>query len=42
MQATISEAQQKVPGYTYKGFCKKAVAAGCAGYIVPFPGRRAL
>lgn len=42
MQAAIREAQQQVPGYTYKGFCEKAVAAGCGGYIVSFSGRRAL
>jgi uncharacterized protein YbcV (DUF1398 family) len=42
MQAAIREAQQLVPGYTYKGFCEKAVSAGAAGYIVSFSGRRAL
>jgi len=42
IQATIKEAQHLVPGYTYLGFCKKVVSAGCAGYIVSFPGRRAL
>ena len=42
MQAAIREAQQQAPGYTYKGFCEKAVLAGCAGYIVSFSGRRAL
>ncbi len=42
IQAAIKEAQQLVPGYTYKGFCKKVAAAGCAGYIVSFSGRRAL
>ena len=42
MQAAIREAQQLVPGYTYKGFCTKAATAGCAGYIVSFSGRRAL
>ncbi len=42
MQAAIREAQQQVPGYTYKGFCEKAVLAGCAGYVVSFSGRRAL
>ncbi len=42
IQAAIREAQQLVPGYTYKGFCAKVAAAGCAGYIVSFPGRRAL
>jgi len=42
MQAAIREAQQQVPGYTYTGFCEKAVLAGCTGYIVSFSGRRAL
>lgn len=42
MQEAIREAQQQVPGYTYRGFCEKAVLAGCAGYIVSFSGRRAL
>ncbi|HQS10559.1 MAG TPA: DUF1398 family protein, partial [Xanthobacteraceae bacterium] len=42
LQAAIGEAQQQVPGYTYMGFCEKAVAAGCAGYLVSFSGRRAL
>ncbi len=42
IQAAIMEAQQQVPGYTYKGFCEKVVTAGCAGYIVSFSGRRAL
>jgi uncharacterized protein YbcV (DUF1398 family) len=42
IQAAIKEAQQLVPGYTYKGFCGKVVSAGCAGYMVSFSGRRAL
>ncbi len=42
VQAAIREAQQLVAGYTYKGFCRKVAAAGCAGYIVSFSGRRAL
>ncbi|SLN44372.1 DUF1398 domain-containing protein [Oceanibacterium hippocampi] len=42
MRAAIREAQQQAPGYSYRGFCEKAVAAGCAGYIVSFPGRRVL
>ncbi len=42
LQAAIREAQQQVPGYTYRGFCAKAVSAGCAGYVVSFSGRRAL
>ena len=42
MQAAVREAQQLVDGYTYKGFCEKAAAAGCAGYVVSFSGRRAV
>lgn len=42
IQAAIREAQQMVPGYTYRGFCAKVAAAGCAGYFVSFSGRRAL
>lgn len=42
IQAAIKEAQQLVPGYTYAGFCRKVMAAGCAGYIVSFIGRRAV
>lgn len=42
IQTAIKEAQQLVPGYTYIGFCEKVVAAGCAGYMVSFSGRRAL
>jgi uncharacterized protein YbcV (DUF1398 family) len=40
--AAIREARMQVPGYTYLGFCAKARAAGCTGYIVSFPGRRAV
>jgi uncharacterized protein YbcV (DUF1398 family) len=42
LKAAIREAQTLAPGYTYKGFCAKATAAGCAGYVVSFTGRRAL
>jgi uncharacterized protein YbcV (DUF1398 family) len=42
IKAAIREAQREVPGYTYKGFRIKVMAAGCAGYIVSFPGRRAV
>lgn len=42
IEAAIREAQQLVPGYTYAGFCAKVMAAGCAGYIVSFTGRRAV
>ncbi|MFG1426317.1 DUF1398 domain-containing protein [Roseixanthobacter glucoisosaccharinicivorans] len=42
LQAAIRDAQQQVAGYTYTGFCERAVSAGCAGYVVSFSGRRAL
>ena len=42
IQAAIREAQQLVPGYTYAGCCAKVMAAGCAGYMVSFTGRRAV
>lgn len=42
VREAIREAQSLVPGYTYKGFVAKVAAAGCAGYIVSFPGRRVL
>ncbi len=42
VQAAILEAQTLAPGYTYPGFCRKVAAAGCAGYIVSFLGRRAV
>ncbi|QUD90640.1 DUF1398 family protein [Phenylobacterium montanum] len=42
LKGAIHEAQTLAPGYTYKGFSAKAKAAGCAGYLVSFLGRRAL
>ncbi|MNL33745.1 hypothetical protein D3C87_1556730 [compost metagenome] len=42
LQAAIREAQTKAPGYSYAGFCAKAKASGCAGYIVSFLGRQVL
>lgn len=42
VQAAVKEAQTQAEGYTYKGFCDKVAQAGCAGYIVSFPGRRVL
>ncbi len=42
IRAAIKEAQDLVPGYSYLGFCRRVRAAGCAGYIVSFAGRRAL
>lgn len=38
----VREAQAGAPGYTYAGFSAKVKAAGCAGYMVSFPGRRVL
>lgn len=42
IKAAIREAQNLAPGYNYRDFCRKIVAAGCAGYMVSFSGRRAL
>ncbi|MDE1996695.1 MAG: DUF1398 family protein [Rhizobiaceae bacterium] len=40
VEANVRQAQAKTPGYTYKGFCEKVKAAGCAGYLVSFLGKR--
>ena len=42
VKEAIGEAQALVPGYTYRGFCDKVATAGCAGYLVSFPGKRVL
>jgi uncharacterized protein YbcV (DUF1398 family) len=42
VKEAIREAQTLVQGYTYKGFCDKVAEAGCAGYVVSFPGKRVL
>ncbi len=42
VKGALREAQMQVPGYTYKGFCAKATAAGCVGYVVSLIGRRVL
>ncbi len=42
VREAIKEAQALVPGYTYRGFCAKVMGAGCAGYLVSFPGKRVL
>ncbi len=42
VKAAIREAQALVAGYTYKGFCAKIAAAGCAGYLVSLVGERVL
>ncbi len=40
IEQAVREAQAKAPGYTYAGFCAKVMAAGCAGYMVSFLGKR--
>lgn len=40
VERAVREAQTKAPGYTYAGFGTKVKAAGCAGYMVSFLGRR--
>jgi len=40
VERAVREAQNKVPGYTYAAFCAKVKAAGCAGYMVSFLGKR--
>jgi uncharacterized protein YbcV (DUF1398 family) len=40
VEQAVREAQANTPGYTYVGFCAKVKAAGCAGYMVSFLGRR--
>jgi uncharacterized protein YbcV (DUF1398 family) len=42
IKEALREAQALVPGYSYKGFCAKVAGAGCAGYLVSFPGQRVL
>ena len=40
VEALVRWAQANGPDYSYLGFCEKAKAAGCAGYLVSFLGRR--
>ena len=42
VERAVREAQAQAPGYTYRGFCETVKAAGCAGYMVSFLGRRVL
>jgi uncharacterized protein YbcV (DUF1398 family) len=42
IRAAIRDAQAQAPGYRYLGFLDTIAAAGCAGYLVSFPGRRVL
>lgn len=40
IEQAVREAQGNAPTYTYAGFCAKVKAAGCAGYLVSFLGKR--
>lgn len=40
VERAVRAAQAKAPGYTYRGFCEQVKAAGCAGYLVSFLGKR--
>lgn len=42
VEAAVRTAQRGEPDYTYAGFCVAVMAAGCAGYMVSFLGRRVL
>jgi uncharacterized protein YbcV (DUF1398 family) len=42
IKEALREAQTLVSDYTYKGFCAKVTAAGCAGYLVSLIGKRVL
>ncbi|TCL62232.1 DUF1398 family protein [Rhizobium sp. BK251] len=40
IERLVRWAQANPADYSYVAFCEKAKAAGCAGYLVSFPGRR--
>jgi uncharacterized protein YbcV (DUF1398 family) len=40
VEALVRWAQANGPDYSYVAFCEKVKSAGCAGYLVSFPGRR--
>lgn len=42
VEAAVREAQAKAADYTYKRFCAKVKAAGCAGYFVSLLGKRVI
>jgi uncharacterized protein YbcV (DUF1398 family) len=42
VEAMVRWAQSGDAAYSYAAFCARVKAAGCAGYIVSFPGRRVL
>lgn len=40
IEALVRWAQANADDYSYVAFCERVKAAGCAGYLVSFPGRR--
>lgn len=40
VEREVNKARTKAPGYTYPVFCSQVKAAGCAGYMASFLGRR--
>ncbi|MDN2579684.1 DUF1398 domain-containing protein [Aquibium sp. ELW1220] len=42
VEALVRWAQRHDADYSYEAFCMKVKAAGCAGYLVSFLGRRVL
>lgn len=40
VERLVRWAQADPADYSYGAFCEKVKAAGCAGYLVSFPGRR--
>lgn len=40
VERLVRWAQANAADYSYVAFCEKVKAAGCAGYLVSFPGRR--
>lgn len=40
VEKLVRWAQANGPDYSYKTFCERVKAAGCAGYLVSFLGRR--
>ncbi|MBL4918976.1 hypothetical protein [Szabonella alba] len=42
IEGLVRWAQSGAPDYSYAAFSQRAAQAGCAGYLVSFPGRRVL
>lgn len=40
VEAAVRKAQAGGPAYSYAGFCREVMAAGCMGYLVSILGRR--